>query len=198
MKHARIPVATLLATLIVIPTTRAGAEPPVHDRFAVRVQSLRPGVATRELTWQLANGGIDLDAWQQLAQCETENDWSNPGTFAGGLGIFTRGRFTPKHIQTGHAGTWERWGGEQFASTPAQASITEQIVVANRIAIFGWQTTFTLPAGWKGAPMTFDYKRPGIGVTGWGCAKTHPRIKRALCESGTAQVASWRRHCRRS
>lgn len=73
----------------------------------------------------------------------------------------------------------------------------EQVVVANRIAIFGWSTTYTLPAGYKGAEMTFTFSRPGIGVTGWGCVKTHSYLKRALCKAGTSPLKSWKRHCRK-
>lgn len=153
--------------------------------------------ALAEYQWQLGQGGIPVEAWQHVAQCETASNWQNPGNYAGGLGIFTRGRFTPEQLRNGQAGTWERWGGEEYAPTPARATVTQQVVIANRIAIFGWSTSYTLPAGWKGAPMTFTHSRPGIGVTGWGCVKTHAYLKRILCSAGKADVAAWKRHCRR-
>lgn len=206
MLHARTPILGAITVALLTlgtPSTANAATPPPSDRDAVRGQHLtspatRVDKAASELAWQLRNGGIPLSAWEHVAQCETRGNWQDRGMFAGGLGIFTRGRFTPQHLKDGTAGTWERWGGEQFAPTPAKASITEQLVVANRIAIFGWSTTYTIPAGWKGEPMTFTFSRPGIGVTGWGCVKTHRWLKAKLCKAGTSNSAPWRRHCGRS
>lgn len=200
MLHARITIIGTLLALSLTPTPVSADPPPPADRKTVHAQHSTQQVvdkATSELEWQLNNGGIPISAWRHVAQCETQGDWRNRGTYAGGLGIFTRGRFTPKHLRNGHAGTWERWGGEEFAPTPSKATIVEQVVVANRIAIFGWSTSYTLNAGYKGAEMKFTFSRPGIGVTGWGCVKTHKYLKRTLCEAGRSTVPSWKRHCRK-
>lgn len=199
MTHARIPITvTLVASLLTVASPAAADPPPPRpDRGAVHATQVVDR-ARSELEWQLRHGGIPLEAWQHVAQCETQQDWRNPGHYAGGLGIYTRGRFTPEHLRTGKAGTWEGWGGEEYAPSPDKATVTEQIVIANRIAIFGWRTTFTLRAGWKGAPMTFVHAKPGIGVTGWGCVKTHRYLKRILCRAGHAKLDSWRRHCRKT
>jgi hypothetical protein len=79
--------------------------------------------------------------WFRLAYCETHADWDNPGRFAGGLGIYV--------------GTWRQWGGRDFAPTPAEASIAEQIIVANRISTQGYRR----PDGKLVEPVWF---------TGWG------------------------------
>lgn len=62
--------------------------------------------------------------WRRMALCETDANWHNRGRHAGGLGIT--------------AEDWARWGGTQFAPTPAAATPAQQIEVANRIATQGW------------------------------------------------------------
>lgn len=99
--------------------------------------------------------------WDQVAICESSKDgytadWQDGGKFAGGLGIFI--------------GTWRSYGGYEFAKSPAKATKEEQIIVANRIAVFGYQT--------KNQFMNLDdklanrpYYRPAAGYYGWGCIK---------------------------
>lgn len=95
---------------------------------------------------------------ERLAHCETHKDWTNGGNWAGGLGIARS--------------TWVNYGGRQFARTPDRATKDEQIIVANRIALWG----FTKQSG--------SYKYP-VGLGGWGglpCAlpikyaKQHPAV----------------------
>ena len=58
--------------------------------------------------------------WDEIARCETGGNWSMVGpTFSGGLGIYN--------------GTWDAFGGQQFASNPGFASRDQQIIVAERI-----------------------------------------------------------------
>lgn len=64
--------------------------------------------------------------WEAVAWCETHHKWDDGGYFAGGLGIAQS--------------TWRGYGGRQFAPTPAKATKTEQIIVANRISFLGFQT----------------------------------------------------------
>jgi len=108
--------------------------------------------------------------WDELAQCETAQDWQNGGRYAGGLGIMTASQF-PKASM----GTWERFGGEEFAPSPDKATRAEQIEVANRIAVKGWSTIHHRDKDWakrKGIPVVWHYKRPAVGLTGWGCYKS--------------------------
>jgi uncharacterized protein YabE (DUF348 family) len=58
--------------------------------------------------------------WDEIAKCETGGNWSMVGkTYSGGLGIYN--------------GTWNAFGGQQFASNPGLATREQQIVVAERI-----------------------------------------------------------------
>lgn len=121
-----------------------------------------------EYRWQIANGGPGIKYWERVAKCETRSDWKDHGTWAGGLGIYTRKRFA----QEG-SGTWERWGGEEFGLRPQDATPLQQIVVANRIAMFGYRVTYR---DWNGiherVVQKTQYKK-FAGFNGWGCIKQH-------------------------
>ena len=86
--------------------------------------------------------------WDRIADCETGGRWNYTGRFGGGLGIFE--------------GTWNTYGGTEFAKRPGLASRAQQIVVANRISTQGYYD----PAG--------GYVEP-VGFTGWGCANLAAR-----------------------
>jgi peptidoglycan hydrolase-like protein with peptidoglycan-binding domain len=108
--------------------------------------------------------------WDRLAQCETAGDWKNGGRYAGGLGIMTSSTFPKAGM-----GTWERFGGEEFAPSPDKATREQQIEIANRIAFTGWSTTWLRDPEWakrQGIPRVWDYKRPAVGLGGWGCYKS--------------------------
>ncbi len=70
--------------------------------------------------------------WEAVSWCETNHDWDDGGYYAGGLGIAKS--------------TWRGYGGRQFAPTAKTATKEEQIIVANRIAFFGFQVELILPA----------------------------------------------------
>ena len=100
---------------------------------------------------------------ERLAHCETHSNWKDRGNWSGGLGIARS--------------TWIAFGGRQFAGKPDQATKREQIVVANRIALWG----FTHRDGRFVFP---------VGLGGWGaldCARpvrlVHRRIARSLAFS---------------
>jgi len=100
---------------------------------------------------------------ERLAHCETHSNWQDRGNWSGGLGIART--------------TWIAFGGRQFAGKPPQATKKEQIIVANRIALWG----FTHRDG------RFVYP---VGLGGWGgldCARPvrliHRRIARSLAFS---------------
>lgn len=108
--------------------------------------------------------------WEELAQCETAQNWQNGGRYAGGLGIMTSGKFGSSSM-----GTWERYGGEEFAPSPDKATKEEQITVANRISVEGWKTIVHRDperAKIMGVPVTYEWDQRPVGFTGWGCYKS--------------------------
>lgn len=132
---------------------------PAAEVGAGRVQDLIPPTqlrANRAYPELYAGGSgrkiTTVEFWMELAYCETHQDWTNGGEYGGGLGIYT--------------GTWRAWGGEEFAPVPQEATIAEQIVVANRISTQGWLR----PDGYFQDPVWFS---------GWGalgCAGEPDRI----------------------
>lgn len=110
-----------------------------------------------EFNRQMRNKKIPNPAyWDRVARCETNSNWRDKGKFAGGLGIFI--------------GTWQSFGGLEFAKSPQFATKTQQIVVANRIAVTGYQTKnkfMSLDDKQKNKPH-FQYP---VGYNGWGCIK---------------------------
>jgi peptidoglycan hydrolase-like protein with peptidoglycan-binding domain len=90
--------------------------------------------------------------------------------YAGGLGIYTKSKFPKSDM-----GTWERYGGEEFAPSPDKATKEQQIIVANRISVFGWKTTVTRDpdkARRMGVPQVYEWNQKPVGFTGWGCYKS--------------------------
>jgi hypothetical protein len=99
--------------------------------------------------------------WDAVAVCETNSNWKDGGQYAGGLGIALT--------------TWQGYGGYEFAKTPAKATREEQIVVANRISVFGYQTKnvfLTMEDRLNNRP----FFRPPAGFFGWGCIKYHKSL----------------------
>jgi len=79
------------------------------------------GVAAVAPLLASAPAHADSVNWDAVAQCESGNNWStNTGNgFYGGL-QFTRG-------------TWQAYGGSQYAATANQASRSQQIAVAEKV-----------------------------------------------------------------
>ena len=72
--------------------------------------------------------------WDRIAQCETAGNWGMQGPlFSGGLGFYN--------------GTWDAFGGREYAPNAGLATREEQIIVAEKI-------------------------RSSVGIGGWGCAHT--------------------------
>lgn len=165
----RIMVALLsLSTLYAAPVSaeqNATTEGNPVEPFTISGVVISPtDPAWPEFHWQRQHGAPPVKFWVSLAHCETRQDWSNPGRYAGGLGIMTAKTFPKQGM-----GTWERWGGEQFAPRPDMASPLQQIVVANRIAMFGWEAQFRR---WDGRAMRVrekHYVKNKTGFNGWGC-----------------------------
>lgn len=154
---------------------------PAHAVEVPPILPERPEVA--ELRKQLRDPRTPpMRYWDKVAVCESSLDGTNPrwndrGKWAGGLGIYTNGKFGDSDM-----GTWERWGGEEFAPSPDKATRLQQIVVANRIAVHGWSTTvYRDPARAKrqGVPRVYEYAKRRAGFFGWGCianrSSLHPK-----------------------
>ena len=90
-------------------------------------------MGVHQLHHGLTTYGTKADpVWERIAQCETGGNWAMQGPlWSGGLGIYH--------------GTWDDYGGRDFASSPGLATREEQIMVAERI-------------------------RHAVGLSAWGCA----------------------------
>ena len=132
------------------------AAPPGVHVVEVKAEVKKSSVI-RESIYLHKNARPTNAFWDELAQCETGQNWRDGGKYGGGLGIYI--------------GTWTRFGGREFASRPSGATREEQIVVANRIAVDGYQTknTFkTLDDKMNNNP----YHQAPVGLGGWGCYKS--------------------------
>jgi len=174
-------IATALSFLVLSPAVQAQATPDgetvkeVVSRSAFTVQTAGSPVAhsalgLRQSSVPRAHAYATEEFWDKLAQCETANNWQDKGTWAGGLGIYTKSKF-PKAAM----GTWERYGGEQFASSPDKATREEQIIVANRISVEGYKQMVHRDPDWarrQGVPATYLWDQKPVGLGGWGCYKS--------------------------
>jgi hypothetical protein len=162
--------------IITIILTVAGALSPATAIYALKEghvldnQSIyaREAFPTKEAGARQRWSASDFDAlrpapdrfWDKVAWCETRGNWRDGGRFAGGLGI----------AQT----TWRNYGGYQFARSPDRATRREQIIIANRISMFGFQTKRTF--------MSLDdiphspFFRPPAGFNGWGCIRNKKHL----------------------
>lgn len=177
MRNIRKYKALILAFILTStfsPSAAFAADSPEGRERTLQVQS-QPSKITTE--WKKVKVTMipTIDYWDKVAVCEsssdgTNPDWKNGGTYAGGLGIYTKGTFGDSDM-----GTWERWGGEEFAPSPDKATKAQQIIVANRIAVLGWKTTvYRDPniAKIKGIPAVYNYNKKPVGFSGWGCVKS--------------------------
>jgi len=111
-----------------------------------------------------------IEFWDKLAVCETNSNWQDTGQYAGGLGIYTKGEFRDSVM-----GTWEHFGGEEFAPSPDKATKEQQIIIANRISVEGYRTTVTRDADKAkrmGVPREYEWYQEPVGFNGWGCYKS--------------------------
>jgi hypothetical protein len=159
---ARATASFAIVAAVAIPPfgTSTAHAPTTKTALAVAVETILPAITQPELEpaaehlvsalvvpIHLYMGGTGkniatIEFWYELAWCETHRDWRHyGGVYNGGLGIYD--------------GTWKHWGGTEFAPTARDASIAEQIVVANRISTQGWQ-----PVGKK-------FREP-VWFGGWG------------------------------
>jgi len=166
MRNIRnILLSLMVAIAGVIPATTTSAS--ATDVGGVSESSSEPRSTTLSSTptkWKSIyyKMGPSIKYWKKVAQCETRGNWQNGGNWAGGLGIARS--------------AWSAYGGKEFASRPDKATMLEQIIVANRISTFGYQT--------KDEFMTIEdrtnnkpFFRPAVGFNGWGCIKHNNYLK---------------------
>ena len=178
MRNIRKYQSLLLAGILSLtmnPSAAYAAENPEGRERSSTLQTSQPYKLST--TWKKVNVKIipTIDYWDKVAVCESSKDgtnpnWKNGGNYAGGLGIYTKGSFGDPDM-----GTWERWGGEEFAPSPDKATKAQQIIVANRIAVLGWKTTIHRDpevAKIKGIPLIHHYNKKPVGFGGWGCVKS--------------------------
>ena len=122
------PVAAI-ARPFVDDVERARLERQRIARFFVAVWN--NALVTRALQQLYEQHQQRIATWDTLARCESGGTWNVIDRFGGGLGIYI--------------GTWQEFGGDEYASNPGYASKEQQITVAERI-----------------------YAR--YGFSGWGCA----------------------------
>jgi hypothetical protein len=171
--------AVMLATAL-IETTAHAKTTESTNQFRISPVAESTDTMHPELAQQLkSRKGGSIKFWEAVAWCETNHDWDDHGHFAGGLGMARS--------------VWVNYGGRQFASTPQKATKEEQIIVANRVAFFGFQTKSTFrtledkqnnkpyfrPAvGWK------NLKKWGKGCVNW---KTRKPVRERYTEQGMAE-----------
>lgn len=104
-------------------------------RWLAAVQEARARELAAQLQAAAQARAAEEAVWDRLAQCETGGNWNMRGArYSGGLGFYN--------------GTWDAFGGREFASNAGMATREQQITVAERV-------------------------RARYGYTGWGCA---PRV----------------------
>lgn len=145
----------------------------------IGITSLSFANSANATNWQYVTFrmGAPASYWKDVAQCEAgknnQVNWKQPGIEAGGLQIHTNGSFGDPDM-----GVWEQFGGEQFASSPDKATVDEQIIIANRIAITGFKTDNIIK--FSANPNKKFYNKHSLGFGHWSCVnskKIHPYPK---------------------
>ena len=165
-----LKILSLILTSALLPSTAKAADNPEGRERSLTLQTSQPHKLSTQ--WKRVKIKVipTIEYWDKVAQCETANNWKNGGTWAGGLGIYTKGEFGSSSM-----GTWEFYGGEEFAPSPDKATKAEQIKVANRIAVLGYRTVVHRDPEWAktaGVPATYVHHKKPVGFGGWGCIKS--------------------------
>jgi hypothetical protein len=154
-KIQRIILSLVVAVVGVIPATSSKVSAEDTTVITQKSSSIN---SWKKVSFKM---GPSIHYWKKVAQCETGQNWKNGGNFSGGLGIAQS--------------TWEGYGGLDFGKHPYDATVLEQIVVANRISLFGYQTNEYLTLDDKLTNKPFY--RPAVGFRGWGCIKNNAYLK---------------------
>lgn len=167
MSKKRLFVAFIVLFILLVPPVvlaeRVPSDPGLVREEAVEgvIPQKPKSVLIREGLTRTKKPKATISFWNELAVCETNSNWKNGGKWAGGLGIYQ--------------GTWENWGGTEFAPSPDEATKAEQIIVAHRISTQGYKTIRHRDPEWakrKGVPVSYVWEKPAVGFGGWGCYKS--------------------------
>lgn len=190
MKHKTLTVISLsLAALLLPPVIGSKAEEvppsttinvPINVAVQNKVHIMTVNSMHPELVAQLkTHKAGSIKFWEAVSWCETNHNWENGGYFSGGLGMAQS--------------VWDNYGGKQFASRPPKATKEEQIIVANRVAFFGFQTRSTYQT-LEDKQNNKPYFRPAVGwrnMKNWGrqCAnwRTRKPARDRFTEAGMAE-----------
>lgn len=151
------------STSVTINSVTAASE--LHENFP---KIYLPSIPS-ELHAQLrSKKAASIRFWEAVSWCETNHGWNtNGGYYAGGLGIAQS--------------AWRGYGGWEFSRSPINATKEEQIIVANRISFFGYQTRntyITLEDKQNNKP----FFRPAVRTPNWGRNCVNWRTRRPLNE----------------
>jgi hypothetical protein len=125
---AKAPPARVPLDAAVAARARAQAEQAMRDFQAAQEAQTRAAMLAAVAEYYRPKTGVN---WDGIARCETGGNWSMHGaSYSGGVGFYN--------------GTWNSFGGRQFAANAGSATREQQIVVAERV-----------------------YAR--YGLSGWGC-----------------------------
>lgn len=167
MSRKRLLLAFIIVFIILVPPVvlaeRVPSDPgTVRETDVKEVIVQKPkSVLIRESLTRTPKPKATIAFWDKLAVCETNSNWKDGGKWAGGLGIYQ--------------GTWENFGGTEFAPSPGKATKKEQIIVAHRISTQGYKTIRYRDPDWakrKGVPVSYKWEKEPVGFGGWGCYKS--------------------------
>lgn len=174
-KHLALVAFSIIST-IHLTSTQAQALTPntivITDIAASELQNQFPKIYVPSMPSELAaqlrsKKAASIRFWEAVSWCETNHNWNDGGYYAGGLGIAQS--------------AWRGYGGWEFAKSPKDATKHQQIVVANRISFFGYQTRNTF--------ITFEdrlndrpFFRPSVRTPSWGRNCVNWKTRRPLSE----------------
>ena len=118
---ARVPIEAALVS-----RARAAAEQQLFVALVKQEQEKAAAIQAAVAEYYRPKTGVN---WDGIARCETGGNWHMQGpSFSGGVGFYN--------------GTWNGFGGRQFAPNAGMATREQQIVVAERVyaqfGLSGW------------------------------------------------------------
>ena len=116
-----VPGEELVTVLVTLTNGQETAREELATEEVTPAQPRRIRIGTKAATQSSAPAVDDGSVWDRLAECESSGNWAaNTGNgYYGGLQF--------------NKGTWDAYGGDQYAAYPHQASREEQIATAERV-----------------------------------------------------------------
>lgn len=150
-------------------TTTVVITVPAHSVHTTAVTTMHPELQAQLKTKKAGS----VRFWEAVSWCETNHKWNDGGYYSGGLGMAQS--------------VWVNFGGKQFAPRPSKATKEEQIIVANRVAFFGFQTKRVF-ATLEDQQNNRPYFRPAVGarnISNWGKNCVNWRTRKPLRDKYT-------------